>query len=68
LSGEKILLEDVHNSYIRAPEGKLVVVGGVDDLLVIDEGDVLLIYPRNREQEIKHLRQQAEGYFGAEFV
>ncbi len=67
ISGE-VLLEDTHNSYIRAPKGKLVVVGGVDDLLVIDEGDVLLVYPRNREQEIKALRAQAEGKYGEKFV
>ena len=67
LSGT-IITEDTHNSYIRAPKNKLVVVGGVDDLLVIDEGDVLLVYPRNREQEIKALRAKAESEHGEKFV
>ena len=62
------LTEDVHNSLIRAPKDKLVVVGGVDDLLIIDEGDVLLVYPRNREQEIKQLRRRAEEQFGERYV
>lgn len=68
LSGNRILTEDVHNSYIRSPEGKLVVVGGVDDLLVIDEGDVLLVYPRSREQEVKAMRKKAADTFGEVFV
>ncbi|MGB3801819.1 MAG: mannose-1-phosphate guanylyltransferase [Lewinella sp.] len=63
-----VLIEDTHNSLIRAPKDKLVVVGGVDDLMVIDEGDVLLVYPRNREQEIKALRAKAEKEYGEKFV
>ena len=35
---------------------KLVVIKGLEDYIVIDEDDVLLIYPRNDEQEIKQLR------------
>lgn len=68
LTGDKILVSDTHNSYVRAPEGKLVLVGGVDDLLVIDEGDVLLVYPKNREQEIKNLRKRVEENFGDKFI
>ncbi|MCP9237801.1 mannose-1-phosphate guanylyltransferase [Lewinella sp. JB7] len=67
LSGQ-VIIEDTHNSYIRGPKGKLIVVGGVDDLLVIDEEDVLLVYPRNREQEIKALRAKAEEEYGEKFV
>ena len=66
--GDRILTKDVHNSFIRGPEGKLIVVGGVDDLLIIDEGDVLLVYPRNREQEVKMVRGQAAERFGEEYV
>ena len=66
--GSRTITEDVHNSFIRGPEGKLLVVGGVDDLLIIDEGDVLVVYPRSREQEIKKLRGRAEAEFGEEFV
>lgn len=64
----QIITEDVHNSFIRAPKGKLVVAGGVDDLLIIDEGDVLLVYPRSREQEIKQLRAKAEENFGPTYI
>ncbi len=35
---------------------KLIVVKGLEDYIIIDEDDVLLIYPRNDEQEIKQLR------------
>jgi mannose-1-phosphate guanylyltransferase len=68
LAAEHVIIEDVHNTLIRAAADKLVVVGGVDDLLIIDEGDVLLVYPRSREQEIKQLRQRAQDAYGAQFV
>ncbi|MEM6771048.1 MAG: sugar phosphate nucleotidyltransferase, partial [Bacteroidota bacterium] len=68
IAGDRVLTEDVHKSFIRGPEGQLIVVGGVDDLLVIDEGDVLLVYPRNREQEVKAMRGQAAEKFGEEYV
>ncbi len=35
---------------------KLVVIKGLEDYIVIDEDDVLLIFPRHEEQEIKQLR------------
>lgn len=68
VSGEQIILQDTHNSLVRAPKDKLVLVGGVDDLMVIDEGDVLLVYPLNREQEIKELRKTVSEQFGDRFL
>ena len=35
---------------------KLIVIKGLEDYIIIDEDDVLLIYPRYDEQEIKQLR------------
>ncbi|MEM7573309.1 MAG: mannose-1-phosphate guanylyltransferase [Bacteroidota bacterium] len=68
VQAEQALLTDTHNSYIRAPHDKLVVVGGVDDLLVVDEGDILLIYPKSREQEIKQLRQEVKDKHGKSYL
>jgi mannose-1-phosphate guanylyltransferase len=53
LQGGEIHAIDVQNSLIRIPDGKRVVVGGLDDYIIVDEGDVLLIWPKSREQEIK---------------
>jgi len=35
---------------------KLIVVKGLEDFIIIEEEDVLLIYPRADEQEIKKVR------------
>lgn len=37
------------------PADKLVVVDGLNDYIVADAGDVLLICPKNREQQIKQM-------------
>ena len=48
-----VLALDSSNSLIRAQEGKLVVVKDIDDYIIVDTADVLLIYPKSKEQEIK---------------
>lgn len=49
---------DVNDCLIRLPKGKLAVLGGLEDYIVVDEGDVLLIWPKQREQEIKGVVKQ----------
>lgn len=68
VSASKVMLEDTHNSLIRAPKDKLVVIGGMDDMIVIDEGDVLLIYPKSREQEVKKIRERVGEQYGEEYL
>ena len=52
-----IHLEDASQNIVRSYNAdKLVVIKGLKDYIVIDEEDVLLIYPREEEQAIKQLR------------
>jgi mannose-1-phosphate guanylyltransferase len=46
-------LENVTGSLVRLPAGKLAVLEGLHDYIVVDTPDVLLVWPRGREQEIK---------------
>ncbi|MCG8326113.1 MAG: mannose-1-phosphate guanylyltransferase [Chitinophagales bacterium] len=55
LQGERIHSYDVKNSLVRVPKDKLVVMGGLEDYIVVDEGNILLIWPKSREQEIKEV-------------
>ena len=38
---------------ISLPAGKVAVIQGLDDYIIIDSGDVLLIVSRAQEQDIK---------------
>ena len=40
---------------IRLPKNKLAVVSGMEDYIIVDEEDVLLIFPKSKEQEIKKI-------------
>lgn len=48
-------LSQTSNCIIQAPFGKSVVVKGLDSYIVVDDGEVLLIYPKDDEQEIKQV-------------
>ncbi len=64
VQASKHRLTNVRNSLIRAGEGKLVVADGLDGMMVIDTDDVLLIWPKEREQEIKKVVKEVRDSFG----
>ena len=57
-----VISVDTRNCYIRAETG-LVATLGVDDLIIVDTGDVLLVADRNRVQDVKKIveRIAADG-------
>jgi hydrogenase maturation factor len=46
---------DAASNYVTAPEGKLVALVGVDDLVVVDSGDALLVVPKERAQDVREI-------------
>jgi mannose-1-phosphate guanylyltransferase len=64
----QIILEHSENCLVKSSNpDKLVVIGDLDDYIVVDEKDVLLIYPKDKEQEIKPLLKNVEEKFGGRF-
>ncbi len=57
------LLHDVHNSYFRGDDGRLIAAIGLDDMIVVSTADAVLIAPRDRASEVKVLvdRLNASG-------
>lgn len=51
----KVILENATNNIIRSDAKKLIIIDGLDDFIIVDREDVLLIYPKNKEQEIKRI-------------
>lgn len=64
VQAEKSQLSNVKNSLIRANPGKLVVAADIEGMMIIDTDDVLLIWPKNREQEIKKVVGAVKNSFG----
>ena len=57
VQGANTVVVDAKNNLIRTSDAKLVVVRGLEDFIVVDEEDVLMIYPKSQEQEIKALTE-----------
>lgn len=51
--GDVIAL-DTHNCLVQS-SGRLVTLVGVSDLIVVDSGDAVLVCPKDRAQEVKHV-------------
>jgi len=62
-----VIAEDTHHSYLRAESGLLAVLG-VEDLIVIATGDVVMVTRRDRAQDIKQLVATLERDRRAELV
>lgn len=55
-----VILENASNNIIRAEGKKLIIIDGLDDFIIVDKEEVLLIYPKNKEQDIKRITAMAE--------
>ena len=64
----QLYAENVKGCLVRVPKNKLVVLQDLEDYIVVDEGDVLLIYPRANDQGIKQIKKQVETKFGNVFA
>ena len=58
--GDNTMMINSKNCMVRSDAKKLVVVKDMQDYIIIDESDVLLIYPKEQEQEIKAMRKSVE--------
>ena len=68
LQGDRIIALDSSNCLVRAPQGKLVVLKDLQDYIVVDEQDVLLIYPKSKEQEIKQVTALVKKQYNGEYL
>lgn len=62
------VLEDARGNMIRSKKGKVVVVDGLEDYIIVDKDDVLLIYPKSKQQDIKKVRNEVSDTFGEQFA
>ena len=60
----KMLAENSHGNMVKLPEGKLAVIEGLQDYIVVDKEEVLMILPRTREQNIKEVLAKVKKKFG----
>ena len=61
-------LKDAKNNLIFTTSQKLVVIDGIENYVVVDKKDVLLVFPMEKEQEIKELLKELSNKFGDKYI
>ena len=64
----KILSQDAQGNMIRSQKDKIVVVDGLKDYIIVDKEEVLLIYPKSKEQDIKQVLAKVKDKFGDKYA
>ncbi|MDZ4845759.1 MAG: mannose-1-phosphate guanylyltransferase [Chitinophagales bacterium] len=68
ISGKDVMLFDSKENMVMAPDGKLVVLQGLENYCVIDTEDALLICKRDKEQEIKQINTEIKKVKGEKYL
>ncbi len=64
----KLLEMDARGNMVRLPQGKLAVIDGLEDYIIVDRADVLMIVPKAKEQDIKAIVSKTKATFGEGYV
>ena len=64
----KTLLKNTKNTMVYSATDKLMVIEGLTDYIVVDKKDVLLIFPKEKEQDIKKLLDDVKQQFGEKYT
>nr|WP_299385654.1 mannose-1-phosphate guanylyltransferase [Allomuricauda sp.] len=64
----KTLLQDAKGNMIRSPKDKIVVVDGLEDYIIVDKEEVLLIFPKSKQQDIKKVLNEVKDKFGDQYA
>jgi mannose-1-phosphate guanylyltransferase len=68
VAGDNVMVIDATKCMVHAPNHKLVVLQGLDNVIVVDTRDVLLICKRDKEQEIKEYVAEVKRNKGDQYL
>ncbi len=61
--GAKTLFLNAENNIIQTKVGKQVVVSDLTNYIIVDSGNTLIIVPKEKEQDIKQIQENAKKLF-----
>lgn len=68
VQGKNVMVIDATKCMVKAPNDKLVLLQGLDDMIVIDTTDVLLICKKQNEQQIKEYVAEVKRHKGDKYM
>lgn len=63
----QVLFKNSSKNMVRTESPKVVIIDGLEDYIVVDKPSVLMIYPKQKEQEIKTILAEVKERFGESF-
>ena len=64
----KVIADHANGNMIRTANDKIVVIDGIQDYIIIDKEEVLMIYPKAKEQDIKQVLGRVKEEFGDKYA
>ncbi|MXV50537.1 mannose-1-phosphate guanylyltransferase [Pedobacter sp. HMF7647] len=68
IPSEKVVMYDSSNCMVNVPAGKLVILQGLHDFIVVESNNTLLICPRDKEQNVKQVVADVKSKFGTDYI
>ncbi len=68
IPSERVIMYDSSNCMVNVPKGKLVILQGLHDFIVVEDNNTLLICPREEEQHVKQIVGDVKQRFGVDFI
>ena len=67
LVNARVLSENSSGNMVRSSKDKIVVIDSMNDYIIVDKEEVLLIFPKDKEQDIKQILQKVKDKFGEQY-
>ncbi|GAB3926627.1 mannose-1-phosphate guanylyltransferase [Mucilaginibacter myungsuensis] len=68
IPSDKVIMYDSSNCMVNVPEGKLVIIKGLHDFIVVEDNNTLMISPRSEEQGVKQIVADVKQQFGTKYI
>ena len=66
--GNNVITYDTKNCIVNMPSGKLAVIQGLDDYIVVENDNILLICKKSEEQQIRQIVNDVKIEKGEKFI
>lgn len=66
--GARTIFRNASGNMVRTQNGKRVIIQGLENFIVVEKDNVLLICPREEDQDIKQIMAQAKDEFGSKIT
>ena len=64
----RLLANDCHGTLFAVKGDKIIVADGLEDYIVADSDSALLIYPKAKEQDLRHIVNEVKDRFGEKYI